>query len=58
MSCDGYNDCLDNSDELQCNFGAMREAFCRRSTHKEYKKAMEDLQTEFEGRFSECLQGD
>ena len=56
--CDGFNDCLDNSDELQCNFGAMKKAFCRRSTHEAYKKAMEDLHKEFEGRFSECLQED
>ena len=56
--CDGYNDCLDNSDELQCNFGATKKAFCRRSTHEAYKKAIEDLHKEFEGRFSECLQED
>ena len=56
--CDGYNDCLDNSDELQCNFGATKKAFCQRSTHEAYKKAIEDLHKEFEGRFSECLQED
>ena len=55
--CDGYNDCIDFSDELGCIVDT-KKAFCRRNMNQALKEATEKMMKEFEDQFSECIESD
>merc|ERR1712062_58410 len=55
--CDGYNDCIDFSDELGCIIDT-KKAFCRRNMNQALKEATEKMMKKFEDQFYECIESD